>query len=550
MKLLGEVLLDKEMVTRQQMRLALQEQKRTGELLGNVLLRLGILTRKDLSRAIAFSTDLPFIDLKQVHVDASAIKTVSKDIAKKFKLIPFSIENNTIRVAMDNPNDVVAIDTLRRTTGKKIEVYASDLDSVLESIEIYYELGASLEEEIDRNVTAALSGGIAEGEVNPPIVRLIELFIIKAIRDRATDIHVTPEEMITRVSYRVDGVLRSGMILPKRIHVPLVTRVKVMSGLNIAEQRLPQEGNIGFEFSGRKIDIRSATAPKNFGENVVLRVLDKANILLGLEYLGLNTNARNTIRKLTKKPHGIVLAAGPTGCGKTTTLYSMLREINALEKNILTIEDPIEYHLPLIKQTQVNEQAGLTFSQAIRHFLRQDPDVILVGEIRDLETAKIAFQAAMTGHLVLSTIHTNDAASTVARLLDLGVEPYLIPTSLRAVIAQRLVRKACPFCAEDYALSKEETALYDLKDWSGAEKTTKLGKGCLSCENTGYSGRTGIFEILELTPTLSELISQKATSAAITIEARKEGMQIMKEHGLEKALEGITTVEEVFRVTE
>jgi len=550
MKLLGEVLREKEMITPQQMRLALQEQKRTGELLGNVLLRLGILTRKDLSRALAFSSDLPFVDLKQVHIDPNAVSTITKDVAKKFKLLPFALEDNTIRVAMDNPNDVVAIDTLRRRTGKTIDIVGSDLDGILESIEIYYELGASLEEEIDKNANAALSGAVAEGEISPPIVRLIELFLIKAIRDGATDVHITPEEMISRVSFRVDGVLRSGMILPKQIHIPLVTRVKVMSGLNIAEQRLPQEGNITFEFSGRKIDIRSSTSPKYYGENIVLRVLDKANIILGLEYLGLDPLNQIAVRKLTTKPHGIVLAAGPTGCGKTTTLYSMLREINALEKNILTIEDPIEYHIPLIKQSQVNEQAGLTFFQAIRHFLRQDPDVMLVGEIRDLETAKISFQAAMTGHLVLSTIHTNDAASTIARLLDLGAEPYLIPTSLRAVIAQRLVRKICPDCVEDYTPTEAELELYDLQGWCGAGKTLKRGHGCAACEFTGYSGRTGIFEILEITPRISRAITQKASSDVLALEARQEGMRTMKEDGLGKVLEGITTIEEIFRVTE
>lgn len=550
MKLLGEVLLEKHMITPQQMRLALQEQKRTSELLGNVLLRLGILTQKDLSKAIAFSSDLPFVDLKTIHIDPNATKTVPKEIAKKFRLMPFAQENNSIQVAMANPSDVVALDTLRRTTGKKIDIFACDLDGVLESIEIYYELGATLEEEIDRNVTAALSGGIAEGEATPPIVRLIELFLVKAIRDGSTDVHITPEEMITRVSFRVDGVLRSGMILPKQIHVPLVTRVKVMSGLNIAEQRLPQEGNIAFEFSSRKIDIRSATSPKQYGENVVLRVLDKANILLGLEHLGLDPINQMTIRKLTTKPHGIVLAAGPTGCGKTTTLYSMLREINALEKNVLTIEDPIEYHIPLIKQTQVNEQAGLTFFQAIRHFLRQDPDVMLVGEIRDLETAKISFQAAMTGHLVLSTIHTNDAASTVARLLDLGTEPYLIPTCLRAVIAQRLVRRICPHCMEEYTPTEQELEVYDLKDWSGAGKPLKRGTGCANCEFTGYSGRTGIFEILEVTPQLSQMITQRTSSDVLNLEAQKQGMRTMKEDGLHKVLDGMTTIDEVFRVTE
>ena len=550
MRLLGEVLLEKEMVTSQHMRLALQEQKRTGELLGKVLLRLGILTRKDLSRAVAFSSDLPFIDLKEAHIDLNAIRTVPKEIAGKFRLIPFAVEDNTIRVAMDNPNDVVAIDTLRRKTRMKIEACASDLEGIMESIEIYYEVGASLEDEMDKNINAALAGGIAEGEVSPPIVRLIELFMIKAVRDGATDIHITPEETTTRVSYRVDGVLRSGIIVPKQLHVPIVTRIKVMCRLDIAEQRLPQEGNIIFEFSGRNIDIRSSTSPKNFGENVVLRVLDKTNVTLGLEHLGLGKENQASIRRLTMKPHGLILTAGPTGSGKTTTLYSMLREINALEKNVLTIEDPIEYHLPLIKQTQVNEQAGLTFHEAIRHFLRQDPDIMLVGEIRDLETAGICFQAAMTGHLVLSTIHTNDAASTIARLLDLGVEPYLIPSSLRAAVAQRLVRRICPACVEEYVPSAGELDLYGLKEWAGAGKTLKRGKGCEDCERTGYSGRTGIFEIMEVTPHISRLISRKTSSDMIMAEAQKEGLRSMKEDGLDKVLAGITTVEEVFRVTE
>ncbi len=550
MKLLGEVLLEKGMITSQEMALALQEQRRTGELLGKVLLRLGILTQKDLSQAVAFSSDLPFVDLKQVHIDMAAVNQIPKETAKEFELIPFAMEDDTLHVAMNNPTDIVAVDTLRRKTGKKIEVFASDLQGILEAVEIYYAVETSLEEEIDKNITAALAGSTAEGEASPPIIRLMELFLIKAVRDGATDVHITPEETTSRLSYRVDGVLRSGIILPKQIHIPLVTRVKIMSGLNIAEQRLPQEGNTSFEFSGRSIDIRTSTSPKYQGENVVMRILDKTNIILGLKHLGLGENNRAAIKKLTMKPHGIILAAGPTGSGKTTTLYSMLREINALEKNILTIEDPIEYHLPLIKQTQVNEQAGLTFLNAIKHFLRQDPDVILVGEIRDTETARISFQAAMTGHLVLSTIHTNDTASTIARLLDLEVESYLIPTSLRAVIAQRLVRKICSGCMEEYSPSNEEIELYGLENWDGIGKTLKRGKGCPECNHTGYRGRIGIFEIMHMTPDISRLVTQKVSADVIKMEAVKEGMATMRENGLNLVAQGLTTLEELFRVTE
>jgi len=549
MKLLGEVLVEEGIVDPQELELGLQEQRRTGELLGNVLVRLGILSRKELSRAMAYTSDLPYVDLKQTPVDPNAIKLVSKDLAKKHRLIPFGLHENILQLAMDNPTDVVAVDNLRRVTGMTIDIWAADLESVMEAIEIYYEVGGSIQEEIDRNVTAALTGGIAEGEAAPPIIRLIELLLNNGIRLGATDVHITPEDVITRVSYRIDGILRRGFILPKNLHTALVTRVKVMSGLNIAEQRLPQEGNISYEFSSRKIDIRSSTSPSDNGENVVLRVLDKANVTLGLEHLGLSPDGQIKVRQLSSKPHGIVLAAGPTGSGKTTTLYSMLREINALEKNILTIEDPIEYRLPLIKQTQVNEQSGLTFSLAIRHFLRQDPDVILVGEIRDLETAKIAFQAAMTGHLVMSTIHTNDASSTIARLLDLGVEPYLIPSSLRAVVAQRLVRRVCLHCEEEYVPDQEELVRYGLVEWAGAGKSIKKASGCKRCDGTGYSGRTGVFEIFEVTPHISRLISDKASSDLLFVEAQKEGMISMRDNGLRKVLDGITTLEEVFRVT-
>ncbi len=549
MKLLGEVLIEEGTVDPQQLELGLQEQKRTGELLGNVLVRLGIVSRKELSRAMAYTSDLPFVDLKQTHIDPNSVKLVPKDLAKKFRLMPFALQDGTLRVAMENPNDVVAIDNLRRRTGKTIEVWAADLESVMEVIEVYYEVGTSIESEIDKNVAAALSGGIAEGEVAPPIIRLIELIIIKGIRDAATDVHITPEEAITRVSYRIDGILRRGVLLHKQLHSALVTRIKVMSNLNIAEQRLPQEGNIAFSFSGRDIDIRSSTSPSHTGENIVLRILDKANVTLGLDYLGLNEENQRRLSRLANKPHGIVLAAGPTGSGKTTSLYSMLREINALEKNILTIEDPIEYRIPLIKQTQVNEQSGLTFSRAIRHFLRQDPDVILVGEIRDLETAKIAFQASMTGHLVLSTIHTNDACSTIARLLDLGVEPYLIPTSLRAVVAQRLIRKVCQHCAEEYVPTAAELAEAGLTDWEGAGKTLRRAVGCPECDGLGYAGRTGIFEILEVTPHISRMIAQKASADVLFMEAQKEGMSSLRDDGLKKVLAGVSTLEEILRIT-
>jgi type II secretory ATPase GspE/PulE/Tfp pilus assembly ATPase PilB-like protein len=375
------------------------------------------------------------------------------------------------------------------------------------------------------------------------------MFITKGIQDNATDIHITPEEKAFRVSFRIDGILHSSMVLPKHLHLPIINKIKIASGMNIAEQRLPQDGHMSFDLSGRAVDIRSSTSPCTYGENMVLRLLDKSRVLLDLKYLGLEDMDRCAVEKLSLRPHGIVLSSGPTGSGKTTTLYAMLQAINTLEKNILTIEDPIEYKLPFIKQTQVNEPAGLTFTEAIRHFFRQDPDVILIGEIRDLETAKIAMQAAMTGHLVLSTIHTNDAVSTIPRLLDLGVESYMVASILRAVIAQRLVRRVCRNCLEDYEVDVQSIAPYGLAEWALEHKILKRGTGCEFCENLGYTGRIGIFEILDISNAISELITDKMPTNRLLETARAEGMRTLRDDGLRKVAAGITSLEEVLRVT-
>ncbi len=550
MKRLGDVLIEEMMATPQQIEVALREQQTTRELLGNVLLRLGIISPRDLARAIAISNDLPFVDLKKTFIDPAAVRQVEMEFARRYNLMPFALENNTLKVAMDNPSDIVAIDALRRATNHNLEIYAADLDSILEAIEFHYGLGASIDEEVSRNITAALAGGTAEGETAPPIIRLLELFFIKAIRDRATDIHLSPEERISRVGMRIDGILQSAYILPRQLHIPMITRVKVMAGMNIAENRLPQDGNITFEFSGRAIDIRASTIPTNHGENVVLRILDKASVVLGLDSLGMDEKISRQVERMTRIPHGIVLAAGPTGSGKTTTLYSMLHLVNALEKNVMTIEDPIEYQVPMIKQAQVNPKINFGFSEAIRHFLRQDPDIILVGEIRDLETTRMALQAAMTGHLVLSTIHTNDAASTVARLLDLGVEPYLLPASLRAVLAQRLVRRVCGNCREEYTLSDEEIENFGLGEWPHRHEPLTRGRGCELCGQTGYHGRAGIYELMWISPAIGKLISETASIAAIHEQAVADGMVPMLAYGLEKVRAGLTTIDEIFRVTQ
>ncbi len=551
MRRLGEVLIDEQMATEPQIELALNEQRSTGELLGNVLLRLGIVSRKDLARAVAISNDLSYVDLKTTFVEPAAVKLVDKSFAERYRLMPFAIVEDHLEVAMDNPSDIVAIDALRRAVPMPLEIYAADLESVMETIEFQYGLGSAIDTEVKRNIEAALSGGgIAEGEIDPPVIRLLELFFIKAIRDRATDIHLSPEEMVTRVSFRVDGIMRSEYVLARQLHIPLITRIKVLSGMNIAENRLPQDGNLQFSFSNRSVDVRSSLIPTNFGENAVLRILDKTSVAQGLESLGMGVELRARVERLINLPFGIVLAAGPTGSGKTTTLYALLRLVNSLEKNVLTIEDPIEYQMPLIKQSQVNPKIDFSFPQAIRHFLRQDPDIILVGEIRDLETTEMALQAAMTGHLVLSTIHTNDAPSTIARLLDLGVEPYLLPSSLKAVIAQRLVRRICTNCREEYHLDTAEIENLGLSAWLKPETTLYRGRGCELCSEAGYHGRLGIYEIMTIGAGLGELISTKASIAAIKKQALAEGMVTMLEYGLDQAKSGLTTVDEILRVTQ
>ncbi len=547
---LGDALIDQNILSKQQLELALKEQKRTKELLGEIVVRLGFASRKDLSKAVAKSSGLSFVELKGLKIDTSILKTIESHIARKYYLIPFSIVDEVLYVAMDNPNDIRAIDEITRTTGFEVESFAADKEEILGAINLYYDIGESFDDEVEKNVSAALAGGaIAEGEVNPPIVRLVDLFIAEGLRRSATDLHISPEERAVRISFRVDGILQNANILPKKLHPAIVTRIKIIGAMDIAEQRLPQEGAMDFTFMDREVDIRISTSPSTNGENIVLRLLDKGNVALDLEHLGLSGQRKKIIKRLSNLPHGIVLVAGPTGSGKTTTLYSILKEINTFEKNVLTIEDPVEYELHMVKQAQINETAGFTFERAIRHFLRQDPDVILVGEIRDFKTAKTAFQAAMTGHLVLSTIHTNNAVATIARLLDLGVENYFISATIRAIIAQRLVRKLCKACKQEYIPDNAELEYYGLQNWSGAgKKIFKPGK-CKLCNDTGYIGRVGIFEILEISPEVSLGITDKVAPAHLEKMAQEKGMETLREAGLKKVLEGTLSLQELSRVT-
>ena len=559
MELLGQALIRKGYIDRKQLERALREQAETKELLGKIVRSYGV-SAKNVSKAIAEANELEYIDLepylknpKDPDSLQKAVNMIDRDMVYKFKLFPFELQTKetgrVIRVAFEDPFDIDAIDILKRKTGKdvRIEIWVSDLDSITKAVSLYYGTENELDEKISnilgnlsRNYVSSADTGGTE------ITELLDLIIEKAVLMNATDIHFSPEKKITQINFRLDGILYHQESIARQWHDSLVNMIKIESRLNIAEKRVPQDGNMFKNVGGQIIDIRTSVAPCDYGENVVLRLLYKSNVILGLEHLGLTGQNITVVNRLTRLSHGIVLVSGPTGHGKTTTLYSMLKMIDAEAKNILTIEDPIEYRLDQIKQTQVNEKAGLTFARAIRHFLRQDPDVILVGEIRDLETAKIAFQAAMTGHLVFSTIHANDSVACFARLLDLGVEPYLLDI-IKAVISERLVRKICPSCKDSYVPSPVELSLFDLK----AENGNKfyMGKGCQECRNTGYKGRTGIFEILLMSAKISNLIVKKESLEILREEAIAEGFQTLREDGLEKAKKGLTTLEEVSRVS-
>ena len=463
--------------------------------------------------------------------------------------MPLSLEKGTLTVAIANTFDVVAIDELQMMTGLYVDVVSAIESDILSSIEQFYGAKGSVEEVFEETVKLAESGKVGgeDSAMQAPVVRLVDQLLIKAIKDEATDIHLEPEDKIMRTRFRIDGILQQGPSLPKALQPAVVTRIKIMSGLNISENRLPQDGGIRFNMGRKRIDLRVSTFPTVFGENVVLRVLDKSKLILGMDRLGFSPHNLRSIKELLTKPNGIILVTGPTGSGKTTTLYSALSHINSLEKNIITLEDPIEYELPVIRQSQINVKAGFTFSVGIRSILRQDPDIILIGEMRDSETAEIAIRAALTGHLVFSTLHTNDALGAIPRLLEMGIESFMVASSVIAVLAQRLVRVICTSCKKEVIPAGELLKQFDPEE---KEKDYKFfqGVGCPQCNGTGFKGRAGIFELFVITPETKKLISEGANVDALAVAARELGMPTLWQDGLAKAVQGITTLEEVARV--
>lgn len=547
-KKIGELLIEQGVISLPQLTEALEEQKLTGDRIGDILIKKGWISKEILDKYLAKQIGVSSFNIANYIIDSDIVKFVPEDFARKYKLMPVFKVENTLTVAMTDPTNVFIIDELQRVTKLIIEpVYADEMD-IRKIQDQYYGGSGSLQEIVDSIDRSKLSEGEKLGE-EAPIIKIVNYLIIQAIQQKASDIHVEPEEKVLSVRYRIDGILRKQHPLPRDLTPAILSRFKIMAGLDIAEKRIPQDGRILMKVGHKDIDFRVSTCPTVHGENVVLRILDKSGLVLGLESLGFPSKELALFKELMSAPYGIFLVTGPTGSGKTTTLYSALQLLNNDDVNIMTVEDPVEYQFPGMRQVHVNVKAGLTFASALRSFLRQDPDVIMVGEIRDKETAEIAVQAALTGHLVFSTLHTNDSPSAFTRLCDMGVEPFLVSSSILGILAQRLVRRICEKCKEPYMPPAELLKNLGLTPETASRYKFFHGKGCKICNMSGYKGRIGIYELLKVSGKVQELVLKRSSADDIRGEAVKEGLTTLRQAALDKLVAGVTTPEEVIRVT-
>jgi type IV pilus assembly protein PilB len=546
---LGDLLLDAGIVTDDQLKIALAEQKRTGIKLGDILVDLGIASDESISRALASQSGVEHYDLEKVEIDKMAIRCVPEELARRHAVVPISFEKGTLVLAMANPADIMAIDEIERAGDIYVEPATSSRRQVMRTIDRIYSTGTKDEGALESAVRRAISDLGNEASSNPEggIIALVEEIFSFGFRCDATDIHFEPDKKVIRVRLRVDGALVQGPTLAASLLAPIVARIKILAQLDISETRIPQDGKIRFPYQDRVIDLRVSTFPCVSGESIVIRVLDRGRATLSLHELGLSPDQIATLDQISRRPNGLILTAGPTGSGKTTTLYALLRSMDTSTSKVITIEDPVEYDLPLASQCQTNEKAGLSFAAGLRAILRHDPDVILVGEMRDQETCQMAFRAALTGHLVLSTIHTNDSVRTMSRLRDMGIEPYMIGSCLTGVCAQRLVRLACEHCREEFAPRPDELAAAGLTEHEGDHYVRAAG--CDRCHDTGTKGRAALFEILEITAQLSEVIGRGAESDEIERVARDHGFRSFREQAWANARAGRMTLDEVARVT-
>jgi len=541
---IGAILQSKNLINENQLQIALVQQQITGELLGNTVVKLGFISSKELGQALAEQAGVDYMDLSQYPVSEEALKMIPKEVAESTSFIPIEITDGRMSIGVIDPSNIIAIDKVTSLTKSQPKVYMVDPDNFRESLEKgYFFLENPIQQSREKIIAEIKETKTAGG---PAVTSLTDLIVIDGIRRNATDIHISPSSDIIHIFYRIDGVLQYGHGLPRIAHAGIISRIKILSKLDIAETRLPQDGSFSFEFLRKGYDIRVSTVPTIYGENAVMRILAGTGPLLRIDKLGFDEHNVKIIKTLFQKPYGVILIAGPTGSGKTTTLYAALREINLLERNVITVEDPVEYKLSLAKQTQVNEKTGYNFAFAARNFMRQDPDVMLIGEIRDEETAKIAIRTSITGHLVLSTIHSNDAVTSISRLLDLKVDKFLVSSSLLAIIAQRLARKICPFCKTDHILHDEQRSLF--KECGIQIDKAYRGTGCSKCNGSGYSGRTVIGEILLIDDELKDLIYADVPITAIQAAAIRKGMIPMKQNGMLKVAQGVISMDELLRV--
>lgn len=559
-KRLGEILIAGGVITEQQLNEALKLQKSLGMRLGEVLIRQNIVSEEEILRTLQRQMGLPSVDLNRLFVSESILKLVPETVARKYTVIPVDVSNGQLMVATSDPTDYFALDDIRLASGMMVKACIAKKTDILRAIDRLY--GRSEAEkavtdfvkQTSYEQTAATSQATLshvqdeeESDGATPVIKFLNTIIENAVNNFASDVHIEPVDEELRVRYRIDGVLREVMHTPISMAGPVISRVKIMADLNIAEKRIPQDGRITYRVGRRMIDLRVSTAPTMYGEKAVLRILDKGSVILEKSSLGFRDEDLGIFDELISKPYGIVLVTGPTGSGKTTTLYTALNQLNTPEKNIVTLEDPVEYNFKGVNQMQVNPKAGLTFATGLRSILRQDPDIIMVGEMRDNETAEIAVRSALTGHLVLSTIHTNDAPSAITRLVDMGIEPFLISASVVGIISQRLVRKICPSCVTEYPAEAKDYHFLGLTN--DTPLNLRVGKGCPYCHNSGYKGRIGIFEIMPITSGHRNLIDKGATADELRTYAIDQGMTTLKDSARELVINGITTIEELLRVT-